>query len=101
MRAIDAGSDFRPLHERRHGQERKNHQSFTPAGAARRVRPVRSRRVRNSSCPIERSTCSACDSLIPLPLLGRGGGCCAAPPPPPPPPAAPPCDGVRGGLGWD
>ena len=56
LRAIDACRDFGPLYEGQDSEQRQRHQSFTPAGAARRVRPVRSRRVRSSSCPIDCST---------------------------------------------
>ena len=59
--------DMCPVHARRHvgcrpalqrGEhpERQHHQSFTPGSAARRVWPVRSRRVLSSCWPIERNT---------------------------------------------
>src|SRR5438552_3358619 len=72
--------------------EGARHQSFTPGSATRRCRPVRSRRVCTSCCPIERRICSAWAWLNP-PAAGVLGAllppCPACPggaPPPPPPP---------------
>jgi hypothetical protein len=48
-RAIDTCRDLGALEHGKRGDDRNDHQSFTPAAAARRVRPVRSRRVRSSS----------------------------------------------------
>ena len=49
---------WRALHGDQEPQ-RGGHQSFTPGSAGCRIRPVRSRRVFNSSWPIERRSCSA------------------------------------------
>src|SRR2546429_166680 len=98
VRPVQARGDVgrRPALQRGEHPEREDHQSFTPGSTARRVCPVRSRRVLSSCWPIERNTSSACAGLMPP--------CTPAPPwarpllDPPPPPlwgAPPPPPGRR------
>src|SRR5205823_4687405 len=101
VRAVHPRRDVgcRPGLQRGEHPEREHHQSFTPGSTARRVCPVRSRRVLSSCWPIERNTSSACAGLMPP--------CTPAPPwarpllDPPPPPlwgAPPPLPPDGGGL---
>src|SRR5439155_904322 len=99
VRPVQARGDVgrRPALQRGEHPEREDHQSFTPGSTARRVCPVRSRRVLSSCWPIERNTSSACAGLMPP--------CTPAPPwarplldPPPPPLWGAPPPPPDGGL---